>query len=252
MESLPSSSYTVLLYYAFLHIPEWEAKGLWQSQKELTTQLGLKGRILIGEEGINGTVAGDLESIQAYKQACWGHELLKDIVFKESSAHSVPFPKMKVKYRKEIITLQQDAVRQQDAAPYITPDQLHALYQSGQEFYIIDTRNDYEWQEGTFVDALTPAIANFRELPQVVQDYTDLKEKKVVTVCTGGIRCEKASALFRQYGFTDVYQLEGGIVSYIQQYPNQYYQGDCHVFDDRMRLTQAEIAQHGRLSLPPH
>jgi UPF0176 protein len=240
--------YTVLLYYKFTQIenPEQFRK----AHVQACLELGLTGRILVGDEGLNGTVAGLPDQTEAYKALLWADPRFEDMVFKESLSEANPFPKMKVKARKEIISLYEDRVTVQEKSEYVTPDQLQALYESGEEFYVFDTRNTYETIEGTFEGAVAPEIDNFRELPKVLDQFSELKDKKVVTVCTGGIRCEKASALLKQNGFSDVYQLEGGIVSYIHKYPDAHFEGDCYVFDDRMRLSQKEIAE-GKISLSP-
>ena len=241
--------FVVLLYYAF--VPISDPTQFMDSQLELCTNLGLKGRILVGDEGVNGTVSGPSEATQAYKEVMWADERFLTMEFKESCSDVVPFPKLKVKARAEIISLHDASLDLEDKGEYISPDNLHALYQTGEEFYILDARNNYESIEGSFKGAVTPDINHFRDLPGVINAYDELKGKKIVTYCTGGIRCEKASALLRQRGFKDVYQLEGGIVSYIMKYPNTNFEGDCYVFDDRMRLTQEEIATHGAVSRAP-
>ena len=241
--------FTVLLYYHFVPIENPEE--LVTQQRALCEKLELKGRILIGEEGINGTVAGLPEQIEAYKQGVWEDPRFTTMVFKESKAETMPFPKLKIKLRPEIISLHQEVRVKHAADSYRTPEQLHALYESGEEFYLLDARNKYESDEGGFKGAVLPAINHFRELPKILDSIKDLRDKKIVTYCTGGIRCEKASALLQEYGFDKVYQLEGGIVSYIMQYPDTYFEGDCYVFDDRMRLTQQEIAKNGAISQAP-
>ena len=241
-------SIPVLLYYKL--IPLSNLDQIMAEQRQLCEGLGLKGRILISTEGINGTVAGERDSIEKYKEFMWSNANFSGTIFKESLSDTNPFPKLKVKVRSEIISLYAK-VDLTNRAPYISPTELHNLYESGEEFYIIDTRNTYESVEGTFEGSIAPDMNHFRELPKKVKDLADLKNKKVVTFCTGGIRCEKAATYLKQKGFEDVYQLEGGIVNYIMQYPEKYFKGDCYVFDDRMRLTQDEIAKHGVISPDP-
>jgi UPF0176 protein len=240
---------TVLLYYKFVEISNPQEVADWQ--RALCQRLSLKGRILVGVEGINGTVAGEREAIEEYKKEVWANSYFFDLIFKESQADGNPFPKLKVKVRAEIISIHHEKVTVAERAPYISPDQLEKLFASDEEFYIVDTRNNYESIEGTFEGAITPNIEHFRHLSKEVDSLKSLKNKKIVTCCTGGIRCEKASALLRQEGFSEVYQLEGGIVSYIMKYPNSHYKGDMYVFDDRMRLTQQEIATNGVISRAP-
>jgi UPF0176 protein len=241
--------FVVLLYYSFTPIADPQAFA--QDQRSLCLSLGLKGRILIGGEGLNGTVAGTAEATNAYKEALWADTRFQAMEFKESHSAAIPFPKLKIKVRQEIISLHDEFLDLDNRGKYISPEELQKLYEGGEEFYIVDARNNYESNEGSFKDAVTPDINHFRELPAMIEDFAELKDKKVVTYCTGGIRCEKATALLKQKGFSEVYQLHGGIVSYIMQYPNQYFQGDCYVFDDRMRVTQEELATRGAVSRFP-
>lgn len=234
-------NYRVLLYYKFVTIAD--PQEVLEEQREFCNSLELKGRILIGEEGINGTVAGTPEHIKEYQEAMWGSPYFKDIVFKESDSEIQPFPKMSIKVRSEVITIQRKKVAVENGGEHISPDGLEALYESGEEFYVFDTRNNYESIEGAFKDSITPDIDNFRELPKALNKFKELRDKKIVTVCTGGIRCEKATVIFKEKGFKNVYQLDGGIVNYINKYPGRYFEGDCYVFDDRMRLSQEEIAE---------
>jgi len=239
--------YIVLLYYHFVHIDD--AESFWRDHKKLCQDLDLKGRILIASEGLNGTVAGTSENIALYKKILWQDSRFATMTFKESPAETVPFQKLKIKLRPEVISLHQDVPLDPHArGEYISPAELEALYNSNEEFYIVDARNVYESDVGAFNGAILPEIQNFRELPDSVASLSELRHKKVVTYCTGGIRCEKASSLLKNKGFQDVYQLEGGIVSYLMQFPNSNFQGSCYVFDDRMQLTQDEIARHGSVS----
>ncbi len=229
--------YNVLLYYKYIEIqnPIREVK----THRALCDKLGIKGRIIIANEGINGTVAGTPYAIQAYKTYMKNHPLFFDIVFKESSAESQVFPKLKIKVREEIVSLKtalditRDNVKR---GKYIEPEDLYALMQSDEEYYIVDVRNDYETYIGKFKNSIPLPIKNFRELPDGIKDIEHLKKKKIVTVCTGGIRCEKASAYLIQQGFEDVSQLHGGIVTYGNKYPDEGYEGSCYVFDSRVAV----------------
>src|SRR5690606_3889826 len=149
------------------------------------------------------------------------------------------FPRLSIKVRKEIVSghLKEDDVNPtQLTGTYLTAEELHEWIHSGKEFYIVDMRNDYEQEVGHFRGSLFSGMANFRDLPKVVEKLEHLKEKTIVTVCTGGVRCEKASGFLVKHGFKDVYQLYGGIVTYMEKYPNEDFLGSLYVFDGRVTM----------------
>lgn len=226
-----SSNIYVLLYYKFTQVknPKFEVM-----QHKLVCQgIGLKGRILIGEEGINGTVAGTRAQLKQYTDYMDAHSVFNNIVFKRSPAGKMPFPKMIVKYREEIVTLGKK-VDLKKTGKYLKPEELHELFETGEDMVVVDMRNNYEFEVGRFEGAIQPDTVKFYELPEKVKNLKIDKNKKVVTYCTGGIRCEKATALLAEEGFSDVYQLEGGIVKYLEKYPDGHFIGKNFVFDDRM------------------
>jgi UPF0176 protein len=152
---------------------------------------------------------------------------------------------LRVKTRDEVVTLEA-AVDMGQTAPRLSPQEFNRMIQDP-EVVLFDARNNYESAIGRFKNALTPDIALFKELPAALDQYGDLKNKKVITYCTGGIRCEKASALMKQQGFADVYQLDGGIINYAQTFPDGAFEGDCFVFDDRMKVSfRPDSAQLGQ------
>ena len=224
---------TVLLYYKYIALADPEAER--EAQRVLCRDLGLLGRILIGKEGINGTVAGPKTATDAYIAAMNTHPLFGGISFKSDTAEANPFPRLRVKSRDEIVTLGVD-VDPANTAPRLTPDQFNAMIQDP-TVVLFDARNDYESAIGRFKGAITPDIQLFKDLPAALDQYAHLKDKTVITYCTGGIRCEKASALMREQGFTDVYQLDGGIITYAQAYPDGAWEGDLFVFDDRLATS---------------
>ncbi len=226
-------SYSVILYYKYVTLPDPEAEHA--AQRELCERLGLKGRILLASEGINGTVAGESAAVDAYIEAMNQHPQFSDITYKRDAAPTVPFPRLRIKVRPEIVTLGVD-VDLKNTATKLTPDQLHEL-SADPDIIFFDARNDYESAIGRFRGAVTPAISLFKDLPAALDNYEDLKDKKIVTYCTGGIRCEKASALMKERGFKHVYQLEGGIIEYAKAYPEGAFEGECFVFDDRMSVA---------------
>lgn len=221
----------VLLYYKFVTInnPDFEAF----QHKLVCDGIGLKGRIILAQEGINGTVAGTSAQLKKYIQYMDSHPLFDGMVFKRSYAGKMPFAKMIVKHRDEIVTLGKK-VDIEKTGKYLKPEQLHELYQNNEDMVVIDMRNNYEYEVGRFDNALQPDTTKFYELPQKIQNLKLDKNKKIVTYCTGGIRCEKATVLLKEAGFDDVYQLEGGIVKYLEKYPDGYFKGKNFVFDDRM------------------
>lgn len=227
--------FTVLLYYKYVELTDPET--VRNSQFELCKKLNLKGRILIATEGINGTVCGTSEEIEEYKKATLSDPRFSDIVFKVSYANEQVFPKLRVVVRPEIVTLGVgNEVSAADGAQHLTPMELNALLHSGEEFYFFDARNNYESAVGKFRNAITPDVNNFRDLPEKLKEYEFLKKKKIVTYCTGGVRCEKFSALMKKEGFENVYQLDGGIVTYGEQFPDDGYEGKCYVFDKRISV----------------
>lgn len=225
--------HVVLLYYKYVEIadPEQEMK----AHRQLCESLNLRGRIFIGSEGINGTVAGSKEAIEAYCKSMNEHPLFRGIQYKVSYADHNPFPKMRIKVRSEVVTLEAP-VDLKNTAPRLTPEEFNKMIQDP-NVVLFDARNNYESAIGKFKNAVTPDIKLFKDLPAALDQYEELKDKTVVTYCTGGIRCEKASALMREKGFKDVYQLDGGIVTYAEQFPDGAWEGDCFVFDDRMKVS---------------
>ncbi|MEI6477774.1 MAG: rhodanese-related sulfurtransferase [bacterium] len=225
----------ILLYYKYVRIDDPAA--LVQAQKELCQSLRLRGRILIGHEGLNGTVEGTLENTEAYIKETSADPRFVDIHWKKSEGTGEAFPKLSVKLRPEIVSGhlgEHDVNPVETTATHLSPDDLQSWFNEGREFHIVDMRNDYEHAVGHFEGSVLPPLSNFRNLPEVLPHVEHLREKTVVTVCTGGVRCEKASGYLLKNGFTDVYQLDGGIVSYMEKYPNSRFHGKLYVFDGRI------------------
>lgn len=228
----------ILLYYKYVPLQNPEELKTWQ--KELCQRLNLKGRILISSEGLNGTVAGTPAEIDAYMQETSKRVEFADMEWKISWAEEQVFPKLKVLVRDEIVTLGviktgQD-VSLDKKGDYIEPEELLELYEKNKDFIIIDARNNYEAKIGKFKNALTPDIRNFREFPAFVEQISDYKNKTVVTYCTGGVRCEKASAYMREQGFKNVRQLHGGIHEYGEKARGKHFEGEMFVFDKRLHI----------------
>ncbi|SDM88413.1 rhodanese-related sulfurtransferase [Sediminibacillus halophilus] len=230
--------YQVLLYYNYVPIEDPETYAA--EHLKYCKELGLKGRILVAEEGINGTVSGTVEQTNKYMDDMHADPRFADMVFKVDEADGHAFKKMHVRPRPELVTL-----RLEDD---IDPNETTGQYLSPQEFYeamrdentvVLDARNDYEYDLGHFRGAIRPDIETFRELPEWVEENKDkLEGKKVLTYCTGGIRCEKFSGWLVKEGFEDVGQLHGGIVTYGKdpEVQGELWDGQLYVFDERISV----------------
>lgn len=220
-------------FYKYVKIQD--VLGLQKSQLELCKSLQLKGRILLGEEGINGSVFGSRESIESYKHEMKKNPLFSDVEFKEQAAEKPAFRKLFVRVRKEIVHSGLD-VDLKGTAEFISPKELKAMLDRNGELILVDVRNDYESRIGRFKNARVLGIRNFRDFPNAINEIRDLKDKNTVVYCTGGIRCEKASAFLKENGFKNVMQLKGGILSFGKEFPDTYWEGKCFVFDDRIGI----------------
>lgn len=213
---------------------------------EFCKSRAIKGTILIGEEGINIMLAADKGAIQQFVHFLHSKTEFADIIFKYSESQQSPFEKMLVKIKKEIVTMgQPDINPAQHPAPNLKPKEFKQWLDEGRDLVIIDTRNDYEYELGTFEGAIDLHIENFRSFPAAIAKLDEsMKEKPVVVFCTGGIRCEKAAPYMIKQGFKEVYQLEGGILKYFEECKGAHYKGDCFVFDDRV-LVNSELEPTG-------
>ena len=230
---------TILLYYKYVDIEYPEAIKKWQ--KKLCEELGLTGRILLAQEGINGTVAGSDEAAEAYVTAMNEHPLFGNIDFKKSFGDATAFPKLKISVKDEIVHLGIDTkkVTVKDTGIHLTPEETHNLLSNRpKDLVILDTRNNYESAVGTFTGSIIPDIRYFRQLPQFIDENLDqFKDKEVLMHCTGGVRCERATAYLVQKGVAKkVYQVEGGIVRYTEKFPDGFFRGKNYVFDKRITV----------------
>lgn len=195
-------------------------------------EIGLRGRILVASEGINGTVSGTSEQIEQYKQALQDDARFEGIEFKEDECLMHPFNRMIVKVKPELVRFEQE-VDLADVGTHLSPEEFLTMAQE-EDVIVLDARNDYESRVGKFKNAFTPSIKTFREFPRVASELRDKKDKKILMYCTGGIRCEKASAFMKKEGFSHVYQLHGGILNFAKHCPNTLWEGKCFVFDKRL------------------
>ncbi|MDP3705927.1 MAG: rhodanese-related sulfurtransferase [Legionellaceae bacterium] len=203
---------------------------------------GIRGTILLAKEGINGTVSGSAEAIDALYIWFSGQPGLEHVTHKESYHQDIPFNRTKVKLKKEIVTLGVEGIDPKKiVGTYVKPQDWNQLI-SADDVMVIDTRNDYEVQIGTFKRAINPKTTTFREFPQYVTQHLDpQKHTKVAMFCTGGIRCEKSTAYLKELGFQEVYHLEGGILKYLEEVPENesLWEGECFVFDERVTVNHA-------------
>jgi len=230
-------SLLVAALYKFVDLPDFAAlKAPLLACCELN---GVRGTLLLAQEGINGTIAGARAGVQAVLTHLRSDPRLADLTHKESGATKMPFYRMKVRLKKEIVTLGVPGANPNKlAGTYVKPEDWNALIQDP-DVVVVDTRNDYEVAIGTFKGALNPNTKSFSELPAWVRSETALRSKpKVAMFCTGGIRCEKSTAFLRAEGFENVYHLEGGILKYLETVPEQdsLWQGECFVFDERVAV----------------
>jgi len=239
-------AFTVVALYKFVSLPDFER--IQPGLLEFCKQHDLKGTILLAKEGINGTVSGDLTAIDKLFAYLSRDARLSDIEYKESYDNEQPFHRMKVKLKKEIVTMGvEDIDPRHSVGTYIEPKDWNTLI-SDPDVTLIDTRNYYEVDIGTFEGAIDPKTTTFRELPNYVQENMDpKKQKKVAMFCTGGIRCEKSTAYMKQLGFEEVYHLKGGILKYLEEVPEDksLWKGECFVFDNRVAVNhQLERGQY--------
>lgn len=197
--------------------------------------LNLKGTILLSHEGINLALAGERDFLDSFKKSIKLDNRFNDLTYRESYADQLPFKHMRVKIKKEIITMRQDNVQpEKQSAPRVLPAELKQWLDEKREITLVDTRNDYEVRFGTFAGALNLKLEDFSEFPNMAQQIS--AEKPIVMFCTGGIRCEKAALHLINLGFKDVFQLEGGILNYFKETQGDYFTGECFVFDQRVAV----------------
>jgi UPF0176 protein len=222
--------------YKFVSLDENKLPSLREELLNKARELNIKGTILLSTEGINLFLSAAETTIENYKAFLATYSEFSDLPYKPSPSQEQPFTRMLVRIKKEIISMGVPTIKPgQHTAPYITAEQLQQDYDDNTDFVVLDTRNDYEIALGKFDNAVELDLKSFRDFPQAVDTLPDsLKNKKIVTYCTGGIRCEKAAEYMQQKGFTNVYQLDGGILKYFETCGQKHYSGECFVFDKRV------------------
>jgi predicted sulfurtransferase len=230
----------IIIFYKYITIENPQQICSWQ--RTVCEQLNLKGRILIATEGINATVGGAPHQVDQYVALVKEHPLFSDVDFKESYTHSgEPFPKLKVKVRPEIVRLGIDPelYKASEGGTHLSPRETHKLLSSKPDnLVILDARNEFEARVGKFTDAIVPDIENFRDLPEyIVKNEHLFKDKQVLMYCTAGVRCERASAYLKAHTKAqEVYQLEGGVHKYVEEFPDGHFRGKNYVFDGRVTV----------------
>ena len=241
----------ILLYYKFTPIKDPEAVKLWQ--KTLCASLNLKGRIIVSHQGLNGTVGGEIEDLKKYIKGTKEFPGFKNTVFKWSAGGREDFPRLSVKARRELVGFQNsedeftvDAHGVVGGGKHLKPEQVHKLVEEfGDDVVFFDGRNAHEAKIGKFKNAVVPDTRTSRDFIKELESdkYDHIKNKKVISYCTGGIRCEVISAMMKKRGFTDVYQIDGGIVKYGEKYGDDgLWEGSLRVFDDRLSVDFSDHA----------
>jgi len=239
--------YRVLLFYKYVNFPE--PQQFRERHLKFCNENDIRGRVWISKEGINATVSGKTNDIENYKNEIRSYSQFSDIWFKEDKYHEHAFNKIHVRVKNEIVNSDFGEIDLSKTGKRLSPAELNNFYENGKDFVIIDARNGYESSIGKFKNAVTPPLETFRDWKNFADEIEEYKDKTVVTYCTGGIRCEKASAYLVERGFKNVYQLEGGIWNYIQNYRDKFWEGSVFVFDERRIVTpnnEYELKHIGR------
>ncbi len=241
----------IILYYKFAPVADPLLLKLWQ--KTLCDSLDLRGRILVSPHGINGTLGGDIEDLKKYIKAAKEFPGFKDTVFKWSDGTREDFPRMSVKVKKELVAFDaaDETVVDENGVvgggPHLKPEQVNEMVeQYGDDVVFFDGRNHYEALVGKFKNAIVPDTRTSRDFIRELESgkYDDIKDKKIITYCTGGVRCELLSSMMKKRGFNDVYQIDGGIVKYGEKYGDDgLWEGNLYVFDGRMGVDFSDHAK---------
>ncbi|MFN3404942.1 MAG: rhodanese-related sulfurtransferase [Cytophagaceae bacterium] len=225
-------NFSILLYYCYTEIADPEK--FREEHHRFCLDLGLKGRIIVASEGLNGTVSGTVENCQKYMEVIKADPRFGSIDFKVEGSEKNAFQKLHVRVKPEIVHSGLHHINpSRRTGVHLAPAEFKKL-KDQQDVVILDVRSNYEHKVGRFKNAITLDIENFRDFPEKVKELEHLKDKKVITYCTGGIKCEKASAFLLEQGFKDVYQLHGGIIKYGLEESGEDFEGKCYVFDNRI------------------
>lgn len=222
--------FRVISFYKYVGIDD--PASIVRTFRQACRERGIFGRILVSTEGINGAVCGTEQDIIEFKTVVHAHSLFADVTFREQASPTQSYHKLVARVRKEIVAFGAP-VNVSEQGRYLEPEEFNRMIERD-DVVVLDTRNDYETAVGKFKGAITLPIETFRDFPRAVQQLNHLRKKKVVMYCTGGVRCEKASAYLKQQGFEEVYQLHGGIIHYLNAIKDSHFEGSCFMFDDRL------------------
>jgi UPF0176 protein len=251
VESL--NSYFISALYKFAVVSEQRVPELREYLEKTCDELKILGLLLVSKEGINGTIAGSFDSVNKFKELVQKIPEYGIIQFKDSKSDFAPFKRLKIVIRDEIVTLDRpDIIPTQSVNHHLSPKEWHEQLSKNDDYVLIDTRNTYEVEIGKFKGAIDPETIQFTEFPKFVKKQNYPKDKKILMYCTGGIRCEKALVYMQQEGYENVYQLDGGILNYLQEYGSEgHWEGDCFIFDHRVALN-GNLEPSKTYSLCPH
>ena len=233
-----AENFAVTAFYKFIKIPSELVPQVKKRLEDFADKNGLRGLVVLGTEGINSTCAATLETIEALKKFLV-EELFpgEEIAHKDSETVEMPFARFKVDVRPEIVTIKNLQISNEEGqGTYLTPTQWNEMIEKDPDVILVDTRNDYENEIGMFENAIDPKIAKFSDFKDFMEREALPKDKKLFLYCTGGIRCEKAVPEVMRLGYKNVYQLEGGILKYLEEYPEGHFKGECFVFDRRVSV----------------
>jgi UPF0176 protein len=238
VNQMGQAPFNILLYYKFVRIPD--AEQFARDHLDYCKSLGVKGRIIVADEGINGTLSGTVEQTKRYMEEMRRNPLFADMVFKIDEADGHAFKKMFVRYKKELVTFRYEKPLDPNvkSGKRLSPKEFYEYLQRD-DVIVLDGRNGYEYDIGHFRNAIRPDVDSFREFPEWIRkNMADYKDKPILTYCTGGIRCEKLTGFMLDEGFREVYQLDGGIVTYgkDEEVKGRLFDGKCYVFDERISV----------------
>lgn len=245
--------FKVSSFYQFIDLSALSLEDLKVEIEHQACLVDLGGLIILAQEGLNGTVCAPSEQLNSFLDYLRKSFGVENANIKYAESEKAAFPRFKVRIRQEIVTtgVENPPSLFERKGKSLTPEEWHQVLSSNEDYALIDTRNWYETDLGVFKSAIDPRLINFQQFPDFVKNSGINKNKKVLMYCTGGIRCEKASLLMEDLGYEQVYQLQGGILKYLEQYPQGHYEGECFVFDQRVAVD-GNLLPTERYSLCPH
>jgi UPF0176 protein len=250
-QTSPVVEYHVTTFYKFKYLDNPSAIQI--KLENAAAEWNVLGLIIIGVEGFNATISCHTKTgFEAFKEFIRGNFAEPELFFKDSVSDRPPFKRFKVKVRSEIVTLATpELVPNSENNNHLSPAEWNHVLKEEDDFLLLDTRNWYETEIGTFAGAVNPEIDKFSEFPAFVEKHQVPKDKKILIFCTGGIRCEKGILELQEQGFSNVHQLNGGILNYLKEFPNDEFKGECFVFDQRVALKQ-DLRPSDRYTFCPH